>query len=71
MADRRAGRVPHVGDVGGGRTPRSRNSDGQWRRKRADAGSPRQPSEPNGGVLLLGLAAAGVVVVRILKSLRG
>ncbi len=36
-ADRRAGRVPHVG-----KQPRSRRKDGGWRRKRSDAGKPRQ-----------------------------
>ena len=38
MADRRAGRIPHVPDEGGGQQPRSRNKDGQWRKKRSDAG---------------------------------
>ncbi len=37
MADRRAGRVPHVKDEGGGKQPRSRNQDGSWRAKRSDA----------------------------------
>ena len=32
MADRRAGRVPHVGQQ-----PRARTKSGRWRRKRADA----------------------------------
>ncbi len=31
--DRRAGNVPHVGNV-----PRARTQDGNWRRKRDDAG---------------------------------
>lgn len=37
MADRRAGKVPHVRDEGGGKQPRSRNKDGSWREKRSDA----------------------------------
>lgn len=41
MADRRAGKVPHVPDEGGGKQPRSRNQDGTWRAKRSDAGKPR------------------------------
>ncbi len=41
MADRRAGRVPHVRAVGGGLIPRTRNKDGRWRRKRSDAGHSR------------------------------
>ena len=38
QADRRAGKdnVPHVG-----KQPRSRRQDGGWRRKRSDAGKPR------------------------------
>jgi hypothetical protein len=37
-ADRRAGRrIPHVG-----REPRARNKDARWRKKRSDAGKPRQ-----------------------------
>ncbi len=35
MADRRAGKVPHVPDEGGGAS-RSRNDDGSWRKKRSD-----------------------------------
>jgi len=37
--DRRAGNknVPHVG-----KQPRARRQDGGWRRKRSDAGKPRQ-----------------------------
>ena len=42
MADRRAGRVPHVRDEGGGKQPRSRTDEGRWRRKRSDAGKPRR-----------------------------
>jgi len=38
MADRRAGKVPHVKTKGGGTAPRSRNQDGTWRKKRSDAG---------------------------------
>jgi len=38
MADRRAGRVPHVREDGGGKQPRSRNKSGTWRGKRSDAG---------------------------------
>jgi hypothetical protein len=37
MADRRAGRIPHVRETGGGKQPRDRNKDGTWRRKRSDA----------------------------------
>jgi hypothetical protein len=36
-ADRRAGKVPHVG-----KQPRARNQDGSWRKKRADAGKKRK-----------------------------
>lgn len=36
-ADRRAGKVPHVG-----RQPRDRNNDGSWRKKRSDAGKSRK-----------------------------
>lgn len=36
-ADRRAGRVPHVG-----KKPRARNTNGRWRGKRADAGRKRK-----------------------------
>jgi len=42
MADRRAGKVPHVSESGGGKQPRSRNQNGQWRRKRSDAGKTRK-----------------------------
>ena len=42
MADRRAGRVPHVPEQGGGKQPRSRNKDGSWRKKRSDAQKPRK-----------------------------
>lgn len=45
MADRRAGRVPHVRDEGGGEQPRARNKDGTWRKKRSDAGKPRKPKK--------------------------
>jgi hypothetical protein len=41
MADRRAGRIPHVPEQGGGKQPRDRNKDGTWRKKRSDAGKPR------------------------------
>ena len=41
MADRRAGKVPHVPETGGGKQPRSRNKDGSWRKKRSDAGKKR------------------------------
>jgi hypothetical protein len=37
MADRRAGRIPHVPEQGGGKQPRDRNKDGRWRKKRSDA----------------------------------
>lgn len=42
MADRRAGRVPHVSDEGGGKQPRSRTKSGRWREKRGDAGKKRK-----------------------------
>lgn len=42
MADRRAGRVPHVREIGGGKQPRSRTKTGQWRRKRSHAGTRRK-----------------------------
>lgn len=42
MADRRAGKVPHVPEKGGGKQSRSRNKNGQWRKKRSDAGKPRK-----------------------------
>jgi hypothetical protein len=38
MTDRRAGRIPHVPSPGGSRQPRARTANGQWRRKRSDAG---------------------------------
>jgi len=41
MPDRRAGRVPHVREQGGGKQPRARNQNGQWRAKRSDAGKKR------------------------------
>lgn len=37
MADRRAGRVPHVG-----REPRARTKSGAWIRKRSDTGKKRR-----------------------------
>lgn len=37
MADRRAGKMPHVKMPGGRTAPRDRNKDGTWRRKRSDA----------------------------------
>jgi hypothetical protein len=37
VADRRAGKIPHVG-----KQPRARNQDGSWRKKRADAGKKRE-----------------------------
>jgi hypothetical protein len=36
MADRRAGRVPHVK-----KEPRSRTQSGSWRKKRSDTGKKR------------------------------
>ncbi|WP_051351116.1 helix-turn-helix transcriptional regulator [Sulfobacillus thermosulfidooxidans] len=41
MADRRAGKVPHVKTKDGGIAPRARRQDGAWRKKRSDAGKPR------------------------------
>ena len=54
MADRRAGRVPHVPSPGGGRQPRARTQGGQWRRKRSDAGK-RKGSRSKGLLGWLGL----------------
>lgn len=54
MADRRAGRVPHVPSSGGGRQPRARTQGGQWRRKRSDAGK-RKGSRSKGLLGWLGL----------------
>lgn len=68
MADRRAGRGPYVRDTGGGKTPRSRNSNGQWRAKRSDAGGSHNIDSKGG--LLLGAVIAGVAAV-ILKGLSG
>lgn len=45
MADRRAGKVPHVRETGGGTQPRSRTKAGRWRRKRSDAGKPRRKTK--------------------------
>lgn len=41
MADRRAGKVPHVRDEGGGKQPRSRTNTGRWRKIRSDKGKKR------------------------------
>ncbi len=46
MADRRAGKVPHVKTKAGDKAPRARRQDGAWRKKRSDAGKPRQSTEP-------------------------
>jgi hypothetical protein len=43
MADRRAGRVPHVG-----REPRARTKRGAWRAKRSDAGRKRSRGKRRG-----------------------
>ena len=45
MADRRAGRIPHVPDEGGGQQPRSPNKDGRWRKKRSDTGQSRSRAQ--------------------------
>jgi hypothetical protein len=37
MADRRAGKIPHVG-----KKPRARTKSGAWRKKRSDTGKKRQ-----------------------------
>lgn len=37
MADRRAGKGPYVPARHHGEKPRSRNKNGQWRKKRSDA----------------------------------
>ncbi len=42
MADRRAGKIPHVRTKAGDIVPRARRQDGAWRKKRADAGKSRQ-----------------------------
>lgn len=42
MPDRRAGRVPHVPEGGGGKQPRSRTKTGRWRKKRSDSGKKRK-----------------------------
>ena len=43
MADRRAGKVPHVPETGGGKQPRSRNKENySWRRKRSDSGEEKE-----------------------------
>ena len=44
MADRRAGRIPHVK-----RQPRSRTKSGAWRAKRSDAGK-RKPKKKRFGL---------------------
>lgn len=54
MADRRAGRIPHVPSSGGGRQPRARTQTGQWRRKRSDAGK-RKGARQKGILGWLGL----------------
>lgn len=69
MADRRAGRVPHVRDAGGGKTPRSRNNNGQWRAKRSDTGSTRGEGGISGWAVA-GAAVALGVVVKVLRGLR-
>jgi hypothetical protein len=43
MADRRAGKIPHVG-----RQPRARTKAGAWRVKRSDAGKKRAPKRGRG-----------------------
>jgi hypothetical protein len=48
-ADRRAGRVPHVG-----REPRARTASGNWRKKRSDAGKPRNGKKKSLFTRLLG-----------------
>lgn len=45
VAERRAGKVPHVKMPGGGSAPRDRNRDGTWRKKRSDAGKPNAKSK--------------------------
>jgi hypothetical protein len=47
MADRRAGKRqgPYVPSPGGGTEPRSRNQDGEWRKKRSDAKPPPAPKK--------------------------
>jgi len=65
MADRRAGRIPHVRDSGGG-TPRSRNSNGQWRAKRSDAGTERADS----GSAVWVVAGGVLVLAAVFRALR-
>jgi hypothetical protein len=43
MADRRSGRVPHVG-----KQPRARTKSGAWRKKRSDAGKSHAPAAKKG-----------------------
>lgn len=54
MADRRAGRIPHVPSPGGGRQPRARTQSGAWLRKRSDAGK-RKGTRQRGILGWLGL----------------
>lgn len=54
MADRRAGKIPHVRSPGGGKQPRARNQGGEWRRKRSDAGKKRGSGKPKGFLGWLG-----------------
>jgi hypothetical protein len=42
VADRRAGKVPHVREQGSGKQPRSRTKSGRWREKCSDAGKKRK-----------------------------
>lgn len=37
MANRKLGRGPYVDDEGGGKQPRARTKQGNWRKKRKDA----------------------------------
>jgi hypothetical protein len=62
MADRRAGRIPHVRGTGGGKTPRSRNTNGQWRAKRSDTGGSHMDG-PKGGWLVGAVVAAALVAI--------
>lgn len=43
MADRRAGKIPHVG-----KAPRARTQSGAWRKKRSDTGKKRTSRKKKG-----------------------
>lgn len=45
MADKPKHEVPQVPAPGGGTKDRSTDENGQWRKKRSDAGHPRPPKK--------------------------